>query len=52
MFIKAEAVTKIMDGTLIFEDLTLTAHQKQIIGIMDGNGCGKTTLLKLLADVD
>ena len=31
MLIKAEAVTKIIGGTLIFEDLTLTANQKQII---------------------
>ena len=52
MLIKAEAVTKIIGGTLIFEDLTLTANQKQIIGIVGRNGCGKTTLLKLLADVE
>ncbi|WP_370452606.1 ribosomal protection-like ABC-F family protein [Lysinibacillus sp. SGAir0095] len=50
--IKAENITKIYGGTVIFEGLTMEIHNGERVAIVGRNGCGKTTLLKLLANID
>ncbi|QCR32375.1 ABC transporter ATP-binding protein [Lysinibacillus sp. SGAir0095] len=52
MSIKAENITKIYGGTVIFEGLTMEIHNGERVAIVGRNGCGKTTLLKLLANID
>ncbi|MDN4492711.1 ribosomal protection-like ABC-F family protein [Ureibacillus aquaedulcis] len=52
MAIKAENITKIYGGTVIFEGLTMEIHDGERIAIVGRNGCGKTTLLKLLANTE
>lgn len=50
--IKAENVTKIYGGTVIFEGLTLEIHDGERVAIVGRNGSGKTTLLKVLANIE
>lgn len=50
--IKAENITKIYGGTVIFEGLTIEIQDGERIAIVGRNGCGKTTLLKLLAKIE
>ena len=45
--IRLENVTKSFDDKLLFENLSLTIPAGSIIGIIGGNGVGKTTLFKL-----
>lgn len=50
--IKAENITKIYGGTIIFEGLTMEVHEGERAAIVGRNGCGKSTLLKLLANIE
>ena len=50
--IKAENITKIYGGTVIFEGLTIEIYEGERVAIVGRNGCGKTTLLKLLANIE
>jgi len=50
--IKAESITKIYGGNIIFEGLTIDIHEGERVAIVGRNGCGKTTLLKLLANLE
>ncbi|KGR78615.1 ribosomal protection-like ABC-F family protein [Ureibacillus sinduriensis] len=52
MSIKAENITKIYGGTVIFEGLTLEINDGERVAIVGRNGCGKTTLLKVLASIE
>ncbi|MFC7687189.1 ribosomal protection-like ABC-F family protein [Ureibacillus sp. GCM10028918] len=52
MSIKAENITKIYGGTVIFEELTIEIYEGERVAIVGRNGCGKTTLLKLLANIE
>lgn len=52
MQIKAENITKILGGNTIFKDLTLAIAHGERLAIVGRNGCGKTTLLQLLAGVE
>lgn len=36
------------DGTLALRDINLSVKRGEFLGILGGNGCGKTTLLKIL----
>src|SRR5919106_3732578 len=40
------------DGTHALADVTLEVHESEIVGLIGGSGCGKTTLLRLLAGLD
>ncbi|MBG9326630.1 ABC transporter ATP-binding protein [Corynebacterium belfantii] len=42
-------VTKKYRGTTAVEDVTLTVHRGERLGIVGGSGSGKTTLLKMLS---
>jgi ATP-binding cassette subfamily F protein 3 len=49
--LQAEGLSKAYDEPL-FKDLTFTVKRGQRLGIMGPNGCGKTTLLKILLGVE
>ncbi len=46
--IKVERVVKYFDNQKILENITLTVNKGESIGIVGPNGCGKTTLLKII----
>lgn len=52
MSIKAESITKSFGGHIIFENLTVEVQTAEHVAIVGNNGCGKTTLLQLLAGID
>lgn len=52
MYIKAENITKSYGGHIIFENLTVDIKAAEHVAIVGNNGCGKTTLLQLLAGVE
>src|SRR3712207_9292434 len=40
------------DGTRALADITLDVRESEIVGLVGGSGCGKTTLLRLLAGLE
>ena len=46
--IKVEKVTKKFENIFALEDISFTAHEKEIIGLVGDNGAGKSTLLNIL----
>mgnify|MGYP002735102220 CR=1 FL=1 len=52
MSIKVENITKSFGGHIIFEKLTFEVQTAEHVAVVGNNGCGKTTLLKLLAGID
>ena len=40
------------DGTQALADITLDVRESEIVGLIGGSGCGKTTLLRLIAGLD
>src|ERR671912_2045100 len=40
------------DGTHALADITLDVRESEIVGLIGGSGCGKTTLLRLIAGLD
>ncbi|MBD8025122.1 ABC-F type ribosomal protection protein [Ureibacillus sp. Re31] len=52
MSIKAENITKIYGGSIIFENLTIDIHEGERVAIVGRNGCGKTTILKTFANIE
>ncbi|MED4018809.1 ribosomal protection-like ABC-F family protein [Sutcliffiella cohnii] len=44
------SVTKIYGGNTIFENISFEMKVKERVGLVGRNGCGKTTLLRLLAN--
>lgn len=47
--IATQRLTKIYDGTVALDSLTLTIHPGEIFGILGPNGAGKTTTVRVLA---
>jgi ATP-binding cassette, subfamily F, member 3 len=45
-------IAKSFGGNIIFQDLSFEVHEGSRIGLVGRNGCGKTTLLRLLANHD
>ena len=40
------------DGTHALADVTLEVRESEIVSLVGGSGCGKTTLLRLIAGLD
>ncbi|WP_248512037.1 ribosomal protection-like ABC-F family protein [Sporosarcina sp. NCCP-2222] len=52
MICTIQKVSKMLGGTIIFEDLSLDIKTGDRLGIVGRNGSGKTTLFKLIAGVE
>ena len=50
--VKAEELAKSFDGETLFSSLNLDIKRGQRVGIIGPNGCGKTTLLKIIAGME
>ena len=48
MVLFAENITKSFGADLILDHVSLKIENKDRIGLIGANGCGKTTLLKIL----
>ncbi|HQS84778.1 MAG: polyamine ABC transporter ATP-binding protein [Alphaproteobacteria bacterium 16-39-46] len=48
-YIRIENVSKEFDGTMAVNNLSLSIYQGEFFSILGGSGCGKTTLLRMLA---
>jgi ATPase subunit of ABC transporter with duplicated ATPase domains len=47
---RAEAISKGYGDQVLFRDLTFEIHRRDHIAVVGPNGCGKTTLLKVLVE--
>ena len=47
--LRTEAVGKQIQGQTLFDDVNLTIEMGERLGVIGVNGCGKTTLLRMLA---
>lgn len=50
--LNVEHISKIYGEKVIFDDVSLGIHQEDKIGIIGVNGTGKTTLLKIIAELE
>ena len=48
-FVRIEGVSKRFGTFLAVDDVSLTIAKGEIFGLLGGSGCGKTTLLRMLA---
>ncbi|MBF0246475.1 MAG: ABC transporter ATP-binding protein [Alphaproteobacteria bacterium] len=48
-FIRIENVTKTFSGDVVVNDLSLTIYQNELFSLLGASGCGKTTLLRMIA---
>lgn len=52
MFITVEHVSRMFDGRMVLDDVSLTLPPKGAVCFFGPSGCGKTTLLRLLCGLD
>ena len=48
-FIQIENVSKDFDGFIAVDNVSLDIYKEELFAILGGSGCGKTTLLRILA---
>lgn len=49
---KAEQITKTYGDKTLFENISFTIHEKERVGLIGVNGTGKSSLLKIIANID
>ncbi|MFG3612907.1 ATP-binding cassette domain-containing protein [Rummeliibacillus stabekisii] len=52
MQLKVENITKILGGNTIFTNLSVEVNLGERVAIVGRNGCGKTTLFKVIAGIE
>ncbi len=50
--LKMNGIKKYMEATLIMRNVSIEAFEGEKIGIVGANGCGKSTILKLIAGIE
>ncbi|MCM1990244.1 ribosomal protection-like ABC-F family protein [Oceanirhabdus seepicola] len=45
-------IKKYLDATLVFKNLSFNIYDNERVGIVGANGCGKTTVLKMIAGIE
>ncbi len=50
--LKVNRIKKYMEATLVLEDVSLEVYQGDKVGIVGENGCGKSTIIKLIAGIE
>ncbi len=50
--INVNGLSKIIEGKLLFEDISFDVKSDDCIGLLGPNGCGKTTLFKILLGIE
>ncbi|MFP6583402.1 MAG: ABC-F family ATP-binding cassette domain-containing protein [Candidatus Hydrogenedentota bacterium] len=50
--LSAQSITRSYGSQPVFSDLSITIHAGERVGLIGRNGCGKSTLMKILAGLD
>lgn len=48
MVLSLEHIYKYFNGELLLKDISMTIEEKEAVGLIGSNGCGKTTLLNII----
>lgn len=51
-YVKIEHLSKGFDGHQILKDINLAIYKTELFSLLGGSGCGKTTLLRILAGLE